>query len=444
MPEGNNLPKPDEIMTAVNSAVLDGTRNWFGGSPIVAGLVAATIVLAVAWLALFLIRRFLIRNIARLITRGRSVWMRAFDRRKVLRHLSLLVPVLIIRGGLPFIPGLPDGLTGVLQRTLAAVAVFIVIRAITDTLNAFGDVYERTSRAKARPIKGYLQAVNLILYLVAAVIIVAMLIDRSPALILGGLGAASAVLLLIFSNTILSFVAGIQLTSNDLVRVGDWIEMPQMNADGDVLEIGLNTVKIQNWDKSFTMIPAHKFLDHSYRNWRGMQESGGRRIKRSIMLDISTIRFLDDSEIEQLKRFDLLTDYLNRKESELEQYNAAFDDDFVERVNARRLTNVGTFRAYVTNYLKGNPLINKDMTFLVRQLAPTGEGLPLELYVFTADVRWAYHEAVQADVFDHLLAILPEFFLRVYQKPSGADLRLLGGQPDRREPEQSQTGQLAA
>jgi miniconductance mechanosensitive channel len=434
MPGENVISESDNIMTAVSDAVLAGTSSWFGSSPLIATLVSAALLLFAAWLILFVVRSFVVRNAARLITRGKSGLTAAFERRRVLHHLALLVPVLIIRAGLPFIPGLPDAVTTIVQRVLAVLVIAITARAIADIINAFGDVYAGTARAKERPLKGYLQAIILVLYLVTAVIIVATLIDRSPTLILGGLGAASAVLLLIFSDTILSLVASMQLTSNDLIRVGDWIEMPQMNADGDVVEINLNTVKVQNWDKTFTVISAHMFLNNSYRNWRGMQESGGRRIKRSIMLDMSSIRFLTETEIGDLKRFDLLAGYLSDKEAELQEYNRQADAGPDDLVNARRLTNVGTFRAYVTNYLLSNPLIHKDMTFLVRQLAPTAEGLPLELYVFTTDVRWAYYEGVQADVFDHLLAILPEFGLRVFQNPSGADMRSFRDAASVREP----------
>lgn len=426
MPEENPAQKPDGgMLGGINEALLNGTSGWFGGNPLVGAFVSITLVVFVAWLALFVIRRFLLGNLTRIVTRGQNVWRIAFERRQVLQRASLLVPVLILRAGLVFVPGLGDTVTTVAQRVLASLIVALAVRTIADLINAFGFVYSRTQKSKERPIKGYLQAVVLVLYLIAGVIIVATLIDRSPSLILGGLGAASAVLLLVFSDTILSLVASMQLTANDLIRVGDWIEMPQMNADGDVLEISLNTVKVQNWDKSFTVIPAHMFLNNSYRNWRGMQEAGGRRIKRSILLDMSSIKFLSDAEIENLKHFKVLSNYLSGKEEELEGYNKPFEDDPADLVNTRRLTNIGTFRAYVTRYLEANPMIHKDLTFIVRLLEPTSEGVPLEIYVFTTDIRWAYFERIQSDVFDHLMAILPEFYLRVYQSPSGADMRSL-------------------
>jgi len=226
----------------------------------------------------------------------------------------------------------------------------------------------------------------------------------------------------VFRDTLLSLVAGIQLTGNDLIRVGDWIEMPQFNADGDVVDIALNTVKVQNWDRTFTVIPTHRFLEQSFKNWRGMQASGGRRIKRSVLLDMSSIRFLEPDEVDDLRRFAVLRPYFDAKLREIDAWTEDHPEAREDPVNARRLTNVGTFRAYVAAYLRGRPDIRHDMTFLVRQLDPTPEGLPLEVYVFVADTRWAVYEGIQSDVFDHLLAILPEFGLRVFQQPSGADV----------------------
>src|SRR5690606_14362439 len=253
----------------------------------------------------------------------------------------------------------------------------------------------------------------------SGVILIAALIDRDPLLIIGSLGAASAVLLLVFRDTLLSLVAGVQLTGNDLIRVGDWIEMPGFDADGFVIDIALNTVTVQNWDKTFTIIPAHKFLENSFKNWRGMQTSGGRRIKRSIYLDMSTVHFLTPEEIEDLSRFALLRPYFEEKKRDIETWLEHHHEGRENPVNSRRLTNVGTFRAYIDLYLRSRPDIATDMTFLVRQLQPTDKGLPIELYVFVNDVRWAIYEGVQGDVFDHLLAILPEFGLRVFQVPSG-------------------------
>jgi miniconductance mechanosensitive channel len=240
---------------------------------------------------------------------------------------------------------------------------------------------------------------------------------------LSGLGAMTAVLLLIFRDTLLSLVAGVQITTNDLLRVGDWIEMPQFAADGDVVDIALNSVTVQNWDRTLSVIPTHKFLEHSFKNWRGMTESGGRRIKRAVHIDQTTIRYLDDDEVERFASWQLLGEYVGRKREEIAAFNREHAPPEGTVPHVRRLTNVGTFRAYLIEYLKAHPGIRKDMTFLVRQLAPGPQGLPIEIYVFTADTRWAFYEATQADIFDHVLATIPEFGLRVYQQPGGADVQ---------------------
>ncbi|HEX9887701.1 MAG TPA: mechanosensitive ion channel domain-containing protein, partial [Longimicrobiales bacterium] len=254
--------------------------------------------------------------------------------------------------------------------------------------------------------------------------------NRSPGIFLSGLGALTAVLMLVFRTTILSFVASLQIASNDMVRVGDWIEMPQFGADGDVVDIALHTVKVQNWDKTITTLPTHALVEHSFKNWRAMSESGGRRIKRALMLDMGSIRFLTPGDVERLERLELLADYLAAKREELATYRGMRPDKEGLEPTPRRLTNVGTFRAYVLAYLRAHPAIHQEMTLLVRQLAPTPSGLPLELYCFTNDVRWAVYEDVQADIFDHLLSMAPEFGLRVFQQPAGSDIAgALGGGP---------------
>jgi miniconductance mechanosensitive channel len=259
-------------------------------------------------------------------------------------------------------------------------------------------------------------------------VVVAALLDQSPFLFLSGIGAMTAVLLLVFRDTLLSLVAGIQLTNTDLVRVGDWIEMPKYGADGDVIDIALYTIKVQNWDKTITSIPTHKLIDDSFKNWRGMSESGGRRIKRSIYLDKNTVRFLTEAEVERFKRFRLLKDYIDAKEVELREYNARIGATD-EHVNLRRMTNIGTFRAYIVNYLKNHPNIHHGMTLLVRQLDPTPNGVPIQIYGFTNETAWGTYEDIQSDIFDHIMAIVPEFGLRLFQNPSGEDLRKLAGSP---------------
>ena len=262
---------------------------------------------------------------------------------------------------------------------------------------------------------------NVVSHLAGLILVIAVLMGRSPVIFLSGLGALTAVLLLVFRDTLLSLVAGIQITTNDLLRVGDWIEMPEFGADGEVADIALNSVTISNWDNTLTVIPTHKFLEHSFRNWRGMEQSGGRRIKRSFHLDQSTVRFLTREEIERFSRWRLLGDYMAAKRTEIGAELGADAPDTEAGVRGgRRLTNLGTLRAYIVRYLQNHPALHHGMTLLVRHLAPTAEGLPVEIYVFTSDTRWIQHEDVQADIFDHLLAMVPEFGLRVYQRSSDA------------------------
>lgn len=415
----------DEAEQALgNLAVsVSGTlQEWITANPLLATILIAAVLLGVAWLAQELTRRYLIVIISRIARRTNNQWDDALYGRKVLLRLSRAVPLLIVRAGLPLLPLLPLGLTDFLQRVLTAVITFVIAGAIAAAITAFGDLYEKHPKARERPIKSYLQGLIIVLYSLAAIAAIAALLNRDPLLILSGVGAASAILLLIFQDTILSLVAGAQLTANDLIRVGDWIEMPSFQADGDVVEVALNTVKVENWDKTFTVIPAHVFLKNSFKNYRTMYETG-RRIKRSILIDMDSIRFFTDEEVGGLERFSLLRAYLAEKRSDISEWNAAHEGATEDPVNARRLTNLGTFRAYIESYLRADPRINKDLLFSIRQLEATPDGLPLEIYAFTADTRFVHFEKIQADVFDHLLAIISEFDLRVAQRPTGADLR---------------------
>jgi len=301
-----------------------------------------------------------------------------------------------------------------------------VALAVSHALDAANDLYERRPDARNKPIKGYLQVVKIIVFVIAGLSIVATLLGVKLGPLVTGLGAATAVLMLIFQDTILSLVASVQISGDGRVRLGDWIEMPSQNADGDVIDIALHTITVQNFDKTITTIPTKKLVTESFKNWRGMQEAGGRRIKRSLYLDQHSVGFVDAPMLAELEQFAVLGDYLRGKQAELQQYNADLQAKGVAAVNARRVTNLGTFRAYVERYLRNHPGIHQDMTLLVRQLQPTTEGLPLELYCFTRSTAWGEYEAVQADIFDHLLAILPAFGLRVFQASS--DAMLMAGQ----------------
>lgn len=341
---------------------------------------------------------------------------------KAAAWLATVVPLLIISRGVVLVPHLYEDAITVITHTAQALIVVSIAMAIVKGLTYANEIYERLPRSRNRPIKGFIQVVKIVVLCGAAIIMISILIQQSPLLLLSGLGAITAVLLLVFKDTILSLVASVQLTTNDMLRVGDWIEMPAMNADGDVIDISLHTVKVQNFDKTITTIPTHRLVSDSYRNWRGMSESGGRRIKRALTIDQSSIRFLSDDEVQDLKRFKILEPYLTGKRKELDEWNATELSSGAAPVNARRLTNIGTLRAYIVAYLKWHPRIGDGFTLLVRQLAPSPSGLPIEIYCFTNTTTWGEYEAIQADIFDHLIAIMPEFGLRLFQTPTGLDV----------------------
>ena len=397
--------------------------DWLQTRPYLLTALSAALLLGIAWLANWLVKHLLARALHRSLSAtplGRH--LPSYEQ-SIVRRLANIVPALILSNGVDLVPGLHPAAVTVVENVCRAFIVLTIALAIGGALRQANRLYEQRPGAHLKPIKGYLQVLEIAVYTLASILMIATLVDRSPLILLSGLGAMAAVLMLIFQHTLLSVVASVQISSNDIIRVGDWVEMPQLNADGDVIDIALHTVKVQNWDKTITCIPTKRFISDPFKNWRGMHESGGRRIKRSLYLDQNSVRFLVAAEVEQLRHFALLRDYLAQKESELETWNLMLLEQGAAPLNQRRLTNLGTFRAYVEVYLRHNPQIRQDMTLLVRQLAPTATGLPLELYCFTATTVWADYERIQADIFDHLLAILPEFDLRVFQYPSGADLR---------------------
>jgi len=378
--------------------------------------------LLAAWVAAIIARRVLVRSLAALSIRTSWTWDDTLVEHGVPRRLAQLAPTLVVQFGIGLVPDLPPALVAIVRNVALACTILFAILAIGATLNALDSVYRRRAR-NGRSIKSYLQFVKIAVYILGAVVIIATLIDRSPLILLSGVGALSAVLLLVFKDTLLGFVAGVQLTSNDMLRVGDWIEMPAMGADGDVVDIALHTVKVQNWDKTITTIPTWKLITDPFKNWRGMSESGGRRIKRSLAIDAGSVHFLDAEETQRLAGFRLLHDYLEGKRAEVSRWNEGLGEAGRLPVNQRRLTTLGTLRAYALAYLQAHPDIHPEMTIIVRQLDSKGQGIPLELYCFTRTTAWVEYERVQSDIFDHLIAILPEFGLRLYQNPAGGDVR---------------------
>jgi len=387
-------------------------------------LVMAATAFILAFLLYFITKNIFLRIIIKVSKKTKNLWDDKLVERKVFHKLSYIVPLVVIYYSATLFPAF----TTIIQRLAKAGMCWFAMLAISALLLAVNDIYLTTRRAKEKPIKSYLQIINIFFFVMGFIIILGTLLGKSPWVFVSGLGAMTAVLLLIFKDTILSLIAGMQITFNNLIEIGDWLSVPQFNADGNVIDIALHTVKIQNWDKTISVIPTYKLMEGTFKNWRGMQESGGRRIKRAINLDITSIRFCDDAMMQKFERFELLKPYLAAKKKELAEYNSHHNTE--ELINGRNLTNIGTLRAYIQAYLHNHPRINNEMTFLIRQLESGASGLPIEIYVFTDEKAWANYEAIQADIFDHILAVVPEFGLKIFQYPTdlGFDLKKLGMQ----------------
>ena len=403
---------------------LANLQKWLEPYPGAYDLTIIIALLLAAWLANWITKRVLLRGLRRAL-RATALGGKHHDQQvqlRVIPRLANVVPALVISAGVQVVPHLPAALVTVIQAICQAFIVLTLALAMSRALDVFNQAYEKRPDAHNKPIKGYLQVAKIVMFALVGISIVATLIGAKFLHIVTGLGAVMAVLILVFQDTLLSLVASVQISADGRVRIGDWIEMPSQNADGDVIDIALHTVTVRNWDMTITTIPTKKLISDSFKNWRGMNEAGGRRIKRALFLDQKSVRFLNDDELAGMDRFALLDDYLEDKRSEVREWNAALAERAAQAVNTRRFTNLGTFRIYVQNYLRQHAGIHQEMTLLVRQLQPTDAGLPLEIYCFTSDTRWAYYEAVQSDIFDHLLAILPEFDLRVFQSSSDAPL----------------------
>lgn len=383
-------------------------------------VILMVLLVAVLYVIDYIFRRILLITVSKLVSKSKTVFDDYLFKHKVFKYLVHIISITVIRFFIPIT------FIGFPQWTSVAIKLTDVVMIITIGVFANGIVrtirdYLRTKKAFVdKPLDSYAQVVAIFIFFVCGIIVFTTLTGKSPYAFLISLGAASAVLMLVFKDTILGFVASVQVSANDMVRVGDWVEMPKYGADGDVLSINLNTVKVQNWDKTITTVPTYAFISDSFKNWRGMQESGGRRIKRSIYLKMNSFRFLEEEDLEKFKKYRLLKDYVLQKEKEIEEHNKGVEAEFIS-ANVRRLSNVGMFRVYVNNYLKEVEGVNKDMTIMVRQLAPTPHGLPMEIYCFTNDTRWLYYEGIVADIFDHLLTVVREFDLEVFEEPTGAD-----------------------
>ena len=383
------------------------------------------IVAILSWLANRLARFIIDRVVYVIVKKTRFKWDDIFMESRVFRNLSHIAPALVIWAMAGWALGdYPKWLDFVRELTyLYIILAFTVV--LNSFINALHEIYKKLPIAVHRPITSYVQIVKIVIASIVILIIVKVVFDKEIGKILTGLGAMAAVLILVFQDTILGFVASIQLSANKMVKPGDWISIPSRGVDGTVLDISLYTVKVRNFDQTILTIPTNSLVKESFQNWAGMEESGGRRIKRAINIDMQSVKFLDDELKGRLRQIEILRDYIDSKDEEVREYNKENNIDNSVKVNGRRMTNLGTFRAYLGEYLGRHPKINQDMTFLIRHLNPGETGLPIEIYVFSADQVWANYEAIQADIFDHVLAALPEFELRVFQNPSGSDFRTL-------------------
>jgi miniconductance mechanosensitive channel len=369
-----------------------------------------------------LLHRYLLVRLLAMLAQSRQVWLPTGLQKKLFNRLAYVLQGLVLLGQAEiWLPAGSQSLSVIVMTTQLSIllCVLLFLFSLLDALLFFS---RRSSMASSLPLRGIFQGVKLAGSIMVGILMLSMLVGKSPWFLFSGLGAMTAVLMLVFKDPILGLVAGIQLSANQMLSVGDWLQMDKYGADGEVIDIGLTTVKVSNWDKTITTIPTYALISDSFKNWQGMTESGGRRIKRSVNIDMTSVRFLTQEEILTLKQARLLAPYLSRKEQELSLYNQRLTEALDNPINGRYLTNIGTFRAYLQAYLQAHEQIRKDMTLLVRQLNPTSDGLPLEIYCFTATTAWAEYESIQADIFDHVVAVISQFHLRLHQSPTGYDM----------------------
>ncbi len=409
-----------------NYGLAESTSEWMSI------LINAAIVVLILVAATLVIRRILLSVSRKWIRTNRYHWDDALLKNKFLDRLSWFIPILLAHLSIDALLPVESTAFIILKRMMMLFFVIAGVTSVTALLATVSDVYRNIKPKQADVLQGFLDAAKIITYIIGVIFAVSIFSGMSPWGIISVLGGMTAVTMLVFKDTILGFAASIQLTATDMVRLGDWVEMPAYGADGDVISISIHTIRVQNWDKTITTIPTYALVTNAFKNWRGMSESGGRRIKRAVMIDINSIRFCDEELFGRLSRINLISDYLHTKQQDIAEYNRTrqLEPNNDLGINGRHQTNIGVFRAYVIAYLKDNPQISQDMTFLVRQLAQTEYGLPLEIYVFSKDQRWVEYEGIQSDIFDHLFAALPVFGLRPFQNPTGYDMRHLAHAPE--------------
>lgn len=390
---------------------------------ILSALALTFVLILVCVIIHIIMKKVVLRMVAKIIRSNKLSWDDALLDHKLLHRAVLIIPGIIFYSVASVYEN--PGLIEIIHRISSIYVMIILVFVISSLLDTIDEIYNSKPVSKVRPIKGFLQIVKIVSYIIITILIIATLIGQSPVILLSSIGALAAVFSFVFKDSILGFIAGIQLTSNDMLRIGDWIEMPKYGADGNVIEITLNTVKVQNFDKTIVTIPAYSLISDSFKNWRGMQQFGGRRIKRCFYIDVNSICFCTPEMIEKFKKVHHLRKYIEEKEKEIEQYNKDNNIDTSLVINGRRMTNIGTFRAYLNNYIYNHPGIDKDKTLIVRLLAPDEHGIPMEIYAFTKDTIWENYEKVQSDIFDHIFAVAGEFGLKIFQSPSGNDIRNL-------------------
>ncbi len=383
------------------------------------------ILFIISYLTNLIVKKILIRSIHSVIKKTKTIWDDALVKNRVFISLSHIAPAIIISLTIPYIFKDFAGVIPYILRIVNAYISIVLIIVIINFLNTLKYYSENTKLFKDNPLDSYFQLAKIAIYIIGSIIVLSFLLNKSPLYFFSALGAMTVVLLLIFKDTIMGFVASIQLSANDMIRIGDWVSMPKYGADGDVIKMNLTTIKIQNWDKTITTIPTYAFISDSFKNWRGMSESGGRRIKRSLNIKVSSIKFCTLELLERFKKFQLIKNYIEEKSNKIEEFNKENKIDKSHLINGRHLTNIGVFRVYVESYVKNNPNINLNMTCMVRQLPSTEKGLPIEIYTFSNRQEWVIYEGIMSDMFDHLIAAVPEFELEIFQNPTGTDFRKL-------------------
>jgi len=401
--------------------IFESIQKWIEQYPAFAEAIQIAGILLLTIISYFITKKIIVTAVKKFVKSTKNKYDDILLNDKLLKRISYIPPIIILNQFTVF----QSEFDNVLDNVLEAVIILIFVLSINTILDALVEISMRIEKYKTRPVKTYAQVLKIIISIIAGIFIIALLLNKDPWGLLAGLGAFSAIVLLIFKDTILSFVASIQISNYDLVKIGDWIEVPSLGVDGDVMDMALHTIKVRNFDKTITTVPTNQLIQISFKNWRGMQETGGRRIKRSINIDISSIKFCDSEMLDRFKKFQLISDYIEDKKKEIEKFNDEEGFDTSQLINGRRLTNVGTFREYLKAYLKHRKDIDKGLTFLIRQLKPGPDGLPIEIYVFANTTDWAKYEDIQSDIFDHILSVVPEFDLKVFQNPTGSDFKKL-------------------